>query len=139
MKLTTKSKKKKTFLGKAKVLHSCTHENVFLNQKLQLQKLRYFNIYIIIITIISFIIITIMNIIISITVLLYYQLLLLLVLLLLLLSFISLFYHYYYFCYSFVNIVLFFGTWTYSTRRESFRQVFNPGMFRVEGVSQHSN
>ena len=44
-------KKKKTFLEKDKNLHSHTHENVFLNQILQLYNL-YFNIYIIISTII---------------------------------------------------------------------------------------
>ena len=44
-------RKKKTFLEKDKNLHSHTHENVFLNQILQLYNL-YFNIYIIISTII---------------------------------------------------------------------------------------
>ena len=46
-----KKKKLKTFLEKDKNLHSHTHENVFLNQILQLYNL-YFNIYIIISTII---------------------------------------------------------------------------------------
>ena len=49
--------------------------------------------------------------------------------------------YYYYFYYSFVIIVafisfyFFFGTRTYSARRESFWLVFNSGMLRVEGVS----
>ena len=128
----------KTFLGKAKVLHSHTHEKVFQYHILQLQNL-YFNIYIIII-IITFMLSIIM-------LLLWYY-----------------YYHYYYYYYyyyyhysitifvflllvlllllllSLLLLPFFFSVCgTYSARRESFWYVFNPGMLRVEGVSQYSN
>ena len=54
MKLTTESKKEKnlkTFLEKAKILYSHTHQNSFLNQILHLQNLRYFKIYIVVVII----------------------------------------------------------------------------------------